>query len=728
MLACPFFHSPALAQALKVIDGAPPRPFQAPAKGEEPVDLTAENMTHDETAQTITASGHVSLKQAGRVLKADQVVYNLSTDTATATGHVVLGDRNGDLHFADMVSLTNQMKDGFVESLQSYLIQGGRFSAKEGRRENAKVITMRDATYTACDCEKDPDRSPAWQIRAGKIRYDEDAHKVTYRNATFDVMGVPVLWTPYFFHPDGQVKRKSGFLTPVLGYDSQLGANITQRYYWSMADDHDATLGVMAMTDENPLALGEYRQRFDQGEIKLSGSATSSSRTDRVGDTDVRKKDEARGHLFGTGRWDINDKWRSGFKVQAASDDQYLRQYDISSEDVLENELYVERFSGRNYASARAMAFQDVRVDEDQTDQPNVLPEITASFKGEPNATLGGRWDADVSALGLTRFGNEQDVGRLSARAGWQRRILTGFGVVTTADVSVRGDVYQVADRAVTDTDPGRSDDSHAARLVPQLHVVTSYPFVKPMEKMQAIIEPLASVTASTNIDNDSDAIPNEDSQDVQIDANSLFQPDRFPGYDRVEDRTHATYGIRSGLYGYEGSYGSIFLGQSYRFHNDDNPFPRGSGLSRQASDYVGEVAGMYNNRFGLNYRFQLSSDTLSSQRHELEATASWNRVDLSSRYLFAKALEDTDIDENRQQFENSAAFRLSKEWKLRTGALYDLGESPGLRKAVLGADYTGCCLTMSLTAVRNLTTDSSGDAGTDITFRLGLKGLGDEL
>jgi LPS-assembly protein len=32
----------------------------------------------------------------------------------------------------------------------------------------------------------------------------------------------------------------------------------------------------------------------------------------------------------------------------------------------------------------------------------------------------------------------------------------------------------------------------------------------------------------------------------------------------------------------------------------------------------------------------------------------------------------------------------------------------------------------MSLTAERNLTTDSSGDSGTDIMFRIGLKGLGD--
>ncbi len=724
------------AQALTVTDGPAPlkltqlsRSDEAPPQpigGEQPVDLVAENLTHDEAGQTITAAGHVTLKQAGRILKADQVIYNLATDTVTASGHVVFADKGGDLHFADTVTLKNQMKDGFVEGVRSYLAKGGRFNAETGERKDARVTTMRDTSFTTCDCKASYEDHPPWRIRAKEIKHDESTHRVTYKNATFDVFGAPVLWTPYFSHPDGQIKRKSGLLSPVLGYDSQLGANITQRYYWDIAPDKDATLGVMAMTEEAPLALGEYRQRFNKAEFKLNGSFTSSSRTDRVGGVNVRKDEELRGHLFGRGRWDINDKWRSGFKVQTASDDQYLRQYDLSSEDVLENEIYAERFSGRNYAVARAMAFQDVRI-EDKADQPNILPEVVASFRGEPNATLGGRWDADFSALGLTRFGTEQDMNRASGRVGWQRRMVAGFGMVTTADASVRGDVYQVTDRDITNSDPGRDGNSHAARFLPQGHVVTSMPFVKPVKNMQAIVEPVAALTVSGNIDNESEDVPNEDSQDVQIDSNSLFRANRFPGYDRIEDRSHMEYGVRTGLYDNGGSYGSIFLGQSYRFNDDDNPFPRGSGLSRQASDYVGEIAGAVDNRYNLNYRFQLASDTFSSQRHEVEANANWDRLQLGGRYFYAKALEDTDIEETREQLESNATIKVAQDWKMRTGALYDFGENQGLRKAILGADYTGCCMVMSLTATRNLTTESSGDSGTDIIFRIGLKGLGDD-
>ena len=142
-------------------------------------------------------------------------------------------------------------------------------------------------------------------------------------------------------------------------------------------------------------------------------------------------------------------------------------------------------------------------------------------------------------------------------------------------------------------------------------------------------------------------------------------------------------------------------------------------------SNFVGEVNGMFQNHFGLNYRFELGSDNLASQRHEWDSYANLGRVQLNTRYFYAKALEGTSIEESRQQIENNVGLRVTDEWALRAGALHDLGDQPGLRRATLGADFTGCCVSMSLTAVRKLTNESSGDAGTDIVFRMGLKGLG---
>lgn len=700
-------------------------PPQTGMGNEQPVDFEADNLQHDEATRTITATGNVQLVQAGKILRAQRMVYNLAADTVKAEGNVILSDTNGDIHFAEEFELTGQMREGVVKKFQTYLGQGGRFTASAGRRMANGDMHLTDAAYTPCDCENDEENNPAWQIKAKEVNYDKEGGRISYKHAKFEIYGVPVMYTPYLSHSDGREKQKSGFLTPGFGFNSQLGYQVTNQYYWAIAPDRDATMGVMLTTKKNPVGLMEYRQRFANAELTLNGSATSSTRKDQVSGEEVTRGEEARGHLFAKGLWDINNKWRSGINLELTSDDQYLRQYDFGSKDVLENQIYVERFSGRNYAVGRVLAFQDVRVDEERRDQPDVLPEVTASFTGEPNQMLGGRWHVEANVLGLSRGGEGQDMNRGVIAAGWQRKLVSQTGLVSTVDISARGDVYKVHDRDLAQLDPTLDSSGSQTRFFPQAHIVTSYPVARSFETMQVMLEPVVALTVAPNINAEDSAIPNEDSEDAQLDALNLFNPSRFPGKDRIEDRSRVTYGMRSGFYGYGGSYLDMFAGQSYRLDEDDNPFPRGSGLDLQESDFVGQIAGMYDNRFSLNYRFQLASDDLSSQRHELDGYGRWDRFALTSRYLYATSLENTSIEEAREQIEGIASIDLSRRWRFNTGALYDLGEDPGLRKAAAGIDFIGCCMSFSLLAERNYTTDSSGDNGTDIKFRIGLDHLG---
>ncbi len=708
-----------------VVAAATPAPPSLAGTNEAPVDFEADNLQHDDATRTITATGNVQLVQSGKILRAQKIVYNLPNETAHAEGNVILSDANGDVYFADNLELTGQMREGVAKKVRAYLGQGGRFTASEIQKLPDGSMKLKDAAYTPCECANDDEDNPAWEIKAKDVEYDKPEGRIKYKHAKFEIYGVPVMYTPYLSHSDGREKQKSGLLAPSAGFNSQLGYHITNQYYWAISPDKDATAGVMLTSKKNPVGLLEYRQRFNNAEFQISGSGTSSERKDRVGGVEVTRDEEARGHLFAEGVWNINNKWRAGVDLELTSDDQYLRQYDFSNEDVLENQLYVERFSGRNYAVGRVLAFQDVRVNEYRRDQPDVLPEVIASFTGEPNAMLGGRWHLEANALGLRRSGDGQDMNRGVLTANWQRKLVSDTGLVSTVDLTARGDIYSVDDRDVAALTPGMDKGDTESRFFPQAHIVTSYPMAKPYESMQMVIEPMAALTIAPNVNAKDVAIPNEDSEDAQIDALNLFNPSRFPGKDRIEDDSRVTYGLRTGFYGYEGSYLDMFAGQSWRFDEDDNPFPRGSGLNTQSSDVVGQISGMYDGRYGVSYRFQLDSNDFASQRHEFDGYANWDRFSLSSRYLYATSLEDTIIDEAREQIEGVASINLTNEWRFNTGALYDLGQDPGLRKAAVGIDFMGCCMSFSLLAERNLTTDSSGDNGTEIKFRIGLDHLG---
>ncbi len=687
------------------------------------VHLTAQELIYDDVGQKVTARGQVEFIYDTRVLKAMQVDYNLATEVVTARGDVVILEPNGDVHFAEELELTRDMSDGYVRALQTTLADGSRFWAASGQRNNGRTIVMRDAVYTPCTpCKTDPQGSPLWDLRAEKVTHDNVDKKISYQNVWFDLAGVPVLYAPYFSHPDGSVQQKSGFLTPEFKLNSRNGANVTGRYYWAIDPWRDATMGAQMFTKQGPRLTGEYRERFENAELFTAGSVTYSERKDREGTSTVVRNEELRGHIETKATWDMTDVWRSRLNLNLASDEQYLRQYDVTTEDVLENELYAERFSGRDYARVGMVGFQDLRTSTRRGDQPNIFPEAEASFYGEPASFLGGRWRLQGSALGLERSDGGDDMTRISTTVSWADQYTTGFGLVSTVDLMTRGDIYYAVNRA-----PGSPTESNKERLFPLAHMVTRYPLGRPIDGGMLTIEPIAALTLVPRLDKKQNDIPNEDSQDVQLDASNLFEASRFPGLDRVEDLSRAPYGGRASILHDDGGVIEAFLGQSWRFDSTPIvPFTANSGLANQTSDYVGRLKFSTADHTTIDYGFQVNAENGGSVRHELEAGKKINDLTLNVRYLYAQTIEGLGFTESREQAQVYGTYLFAPDWQVRGGVNYDLGANPGLRKTLWGIDYLGQCLTFSATIERNLTTDVSGDRGSELMLRLGLKNLGE--
>jgi LPS-assembly protein len=284
-----------------------------------------------------------------------------------------------------------------------------------------------------------------------------------------------------------------------------------------------------------------------------------------------------------------------------------------------------------------------------------------------------------------------------------------------------RGDIYYAVNRG-----GDQVTDKNKTRLFPMANVMTSYPLTRGITPdLDMIIEPIASITLVPRLDRQND-LPNEDSQDSQLDSSNIFNPNRFPGLDRVEDRSRTTYGGRTSLNWHDGRIAEVFLGQSYRFEDDSSIFPRNSGLSERKSDYVGRLKYVDNDLFTLDYGFQLDQKSLNSVRHEIDNQIKLGRFNINTGYLFAKTIEGVGVTESREQIQSNIAYRFQDDWQARVGGQYDLGEDPGLRKSVFGIDYLGQCLTFSTTIERNLTRESTGDSGTEMMIRVGLKNLGE--
>ncbi|MEX2454145.1 MAG: LptA/OstA family protein, partial [Rhodospirillaceae bacterium] len=301
---------------------------------DQPVLFKADRLRNEQNVGLVVANGNVEFTQGPRTLLADTVTYNRRTDMVTASGNVSLLEPTGEVLFADHVELTGDLRTGIIENIRVRLSDDSRIAASAGRRTGGNRTEFRKGVYSACKpCEENPESAPIWQVKATDITHDQTTQDVEYRDAFLEFFGIPVLYTPYISHPDPTVKRRTGFLVPTYGSDSELGLLVQTPYYIDIAPNMDATLMPIFTTDEGAVAAGEFRHRLRDGEYDISGSVTHGSR-------DGRNSDQVRGHLRGELRYDIDPTWRGGADLFLASDDTYLRRYGFESPDTLENRLF----------------------------------------------------------------------------------------------------------------------------------------------------------------------------------------------------------------------------------------------------------------------------------------------------------------------------------------------------------------------------------------------------
>ena len=703
--------------------------FSQQPEESEPFVVSADELVVDDELNLVIARGNVQIAQAGRVLTADTVTYNPRNGIVTASGNVVAVEPSGEVIYSEYAELDSDLAEGFVEGIGLLFADESRLAAEGGIRRG-EITEVDRAIYSPCElCEDDPDRAPLWQLRARRVIHDGENKDVIYRDTFLEFGGVPVLYSPYFRHPDPTVDRRSGLLIPNIGSTSDLGFFLRGEYYWAIAPNRDATFELMPTAKSGVKLGGEYRHRFDNGILFLDTSLNQSDRTELENGVEVVEQNALRGHIFADTEFHLDENWRVGADIERASDDTYLDQFEISGADVLTSEAYAEGFYGLNYAAAKSFVYQDLR--RPRIDQPLILPDLAYNHVSEPGSLWGGQWFANLGALNIERQDltgpritetEGVDTSRLSAETGWRTDFTTGWGLVTNFRTAVRGDFY-LSDNLPDPSDPTVTRDQVSEfRIFPRATLTTSYPLVNQEGTVQQLFEPIVAVTAAPDL-GDVSNIPNNDSVDVEFDEINLFSDSRFPGIDRVEDGARVTYGLRLAVFGFGGGSTSIFGGQSFNFYGE-NPFPDGSGLEDRQSDLVGRITITPAPAFNLDYRFRFDPKSFDGRRQEVSLLAGPDLFRFGANYTFVDAIAGTGTGEDVEEVTLRASSRFAENWAISALARRDLDASE-MRKITLGLAYSDECFTFGIDFRRDFT-EGARSPGDSVFLFISLRNLGD--
>jgi LPS-assembly protein len=778
----------ATAQAVVVPPAPTPDPKAlAAATAADRMLVIADQSVYDRPANTVTLTGKVQIYYKRNTLQADQVVYFTLTKRVVATGNVRLTEPGGNLVRAEKMDVTQGFQTGFVDALRVDSNDRTRFEATTAERKEGNITVFNNGVYSACQYCEVTGALPFWEIRAVKITHNEADKTVKYENAQLEFDGHPVAYIPFFEHPDPTVTRQTGFLLPTYSVSTNLGVTVSSPFFWAPTKDWDATLQPTYLTRQGFLGDFQIRHAFEDGVVSIR--AIGINQTDPSAFVNTSGDRKERGAVMTTGQFTINENWKWGWDATLLTDRRFLLDYHETTSSAQEatSQIYLTGLGERTFFDARAYAFQ-IFTDDDTslpngigTDLQNKQPgagvvDYDVVF-GDP--VLGGELSAkynltnvyrSVTDIGIANqvYGIAGDFSRASVDVNWRRSFTDSYGQIFEPFAYLRGDLfYNNKSSQATGAGVTWVDNASAFRAMPAVGMEYRYPWLVTSAFGNHILEPIVQIIARPN-ETLIGKLPNEDAQSLVFDDTTLFQPDKFSGFDRAEGGTRANLGLQYTYQMLNGGYISALFGQSYLLAGE-NSFGQpqvqalaamaasgqalplsvlGSGLGQAESDYVSRVnletgAGI---RIGTSQRFahndfalRRSDVSLSGTSGPLTSSLTWAYLRTpQSVFNLINAIDPTLLatypnllQAERSELQGSVSLKVAENWRLFGGSRYDIKNRFAISDLIgIGYDNDSFSASLSFSANTNetLTQATNNQVLTDriVYFKFGFRTLGD--
>ncbi|MES2905603.1 MAG: LPS-assembly protein LptD [Pseudomonadota bacterium] len=698
--------------------------------------LQADEILYNNDAKNVTASGHVQIFYDGYNVVAQKVVYYQATRRVVASGDVRVTDKVGNVYYSDNADITENFSDGFIRSLRMERIDNTHLAADSAERRDGNITIFNRGVYTACEpCKDHPEKPPLWQVKAARVISNQKEQTIYFEDATVEFFGMPVAYIPYFWTPDGSVKRKSGFLAPSFFSNRRIGTGIATPYYFALSPFYDVTYTPTFIVPRGVHHDLLWRQSLPNGGYTARLTGIYQFNADNVGVGEAPPApllpdagaEDWRGSFQTTGRFLLTDKWTFGWNATWDSDPRYLKDYGYVPLSKTENisTVYLQGKGERSFFDARSYYFRtlvDINTDlrERQEIQPIVAPVVDYNT-AMADPVFGGEFRIDANLTHLAREeqltyqvpltgqfltpGFAGDYTRLSLNAQWRKTFTDNIGQRFTPFAGLRGDIYRydvantTAQLDVIEGAPPVSaattpislatvipslvanEDDLIFRGMPMIGMDYRYPFIATQGNVTHLFEPIAQIIVRPN-ETRIGELPNEDAHSIVYDDTNLFEFDKFSGYDRIEGGTRANVGAQYTLQTTSGFRASALFGQSYHL-SGVNSFAQGtldvngtgldSGLETDDADYVARLYLQPWKHGDVAARFRFDESSWNVERLELDGRFYYGPIFTSFGYTRIAEQPLLGINTPLEEVSAYGSYNLTDAWSVYGGSRYSI-------------------------------------------------------
>ncbi len=598
-------------------------------------------------------------------LSSDEVIYDKKHNSVYSSKKSMLLDKNGNkIIFSKFnldlnkkkakvfnLNLTDIDKNNFILEEAFVDLENGEVAGKDlklffnksilGNIENDpriygnSVINDKDKTivnkgvFTSCKFNE-KEKCPPWEMRAEEIKHDKKKKIIEYKNAYLRIYDKPVLYFPFFFHPDPTVKRQSGFLMPKINNSTFLGSSLQIPYYKVISNSEDVTVSPRIFFNDKFLLQSEYRQVFKNSDLILDHSIKLDNENSVT-------------HLFGNFLTkNNNNKFEVNFET--VSNRNYFKKYDIYS-NLVDNHTILNSYIDFEESDENSSFRSSFEVFEDLTllssdSYEFVYPAF--NYTSKLNTNLDGNLSLNVSGHQKKYQTNRYDgvvVNNLlydSNKKISKSGFVDNFSLVIK-NVNTKGDNSSVF------------KEDYDNKLLSGIVLNREYPLKKVNNDKLSYFTPKISArispTETKNIRNN----------DKRVDFISLFNTDRLNESTVLEGGESLTLGADYKLSNENGEIFSLSGGQVFRL-NEEKDLPKTSTLGNKRSDIIGNLKFIPSEAFNLNYSFSIDNDLKDLNYNYAETNFFVNNFMTSFKYL-----SDGNSINNRSYLSNTTKYSFDK-------------------------------------------------------------------
>ncbi len=260
--------------------------------------------------ETSSYQGGAELVRADQKLYADFVTHNGKSGALNAQGEVIYREKG--LSFAGDTAFMKLNSDEGVIRNSQFIVETvpARGTSRITHIDSKKKSRYETATFTSC-----PPGDQDWLLHADSVTIDKDSGKGTAKQAWMEFKGVPFFYTPLMSFPVDS-RRKTGWLSPNVGYSKLNGLDLYATYYINLAPNYDLSLIPRYLMNRGPMMRADFRYLSEIGSGRLF--------------TDVVPYDELLKETRGQIGWTDKSKWTDQLNTQVdlhlVSDKLYTQQ------------------------------------------------------------------------------------------------------------------------------------------------------------------------------------------------------------------------------------------------------------------------------------------------------------------------------------------------------------------------------------------------------------------